>query len=66
LVAQNFLKEISTLNLDEHFFINTMKTEREINTFLRLGSRDLLEKLNLVNSNEKQVFLTLRELRNRW
>lgn len=67
LVAQNFLKEIATRNSDdEHFFINTMKTEREINTFLRLESRDLLETLQLKNSDEKKVFLTLRELRNRW
>jgi hydroxyacylglutathione hydrolase len=66
LAAQNFLKEISTIDSDKHFFINTMKIEREINTFLRLESSDLRETLNLQNSNEKQVFLTLRELRNRW
>lgn len=66
LVAQNLLKEISAQNEDEHFFINTMKTEREINTFLRLESPDLLKTLNLKDSNEKQVFLSLRELRNRW
>ena len=64
--AQNFLQEISSLNLDEHFFINTMKIERKINTFLRLESSALLQKLNLKNSNKKQVFLTLRELRNKW
>ena len=66
LAAQKFIKEISHLNLDECFFVNTMKTEREINTFLRLNSPDLIQTLKIKNSNEKQIFLTLRELRNRW
>lgn len=64
--AQNFLKVLEGYNCDEHFFINTMKIEREINTFLRLKSPDLLKTLNLKSSDEKQVFLTLRELRNIW
>jgi hydroxyacylglutathione hydrolase len=66
IMAQNFLQKIASLNLDEHFFTNNMKTEREINTFLRLDSKDLLTTLNLENSNEKKTFLTLRELRNNW
>lgn len=66
IMAKNFLKKISTINLDEQHFINTMKIEREINTFLRLESNDLLKTLSLENESEKQVFLTLRELRNRW
>lgn len=64
--AQKFLHKISPLNLDEQFFVNTMKIERDINTFLRLDSNDLLKTLGLKNSNKKQVFLTLRELRNNW
>jgi hydroxyacylglutathione hydrolase len=64
--AQNFLHEISSLNLDEHYFVNTMKIEREINTFLRLDSLDLRKKLQLSDSEKKKVFLTLRELRNKW
>ncbi len=61
-----FLQRIEKMNLDESFFINTMKIEREINTFLRLNSSELLEHLNLVDAGPKQVFLTLRELRNHW
>lgn len=64
--AQTFLKKIESLNLDEVFFINSMKTERQINTFLRLDSPDLQETLKLENANQKKVFLTLRELRNSW
>lgn len=64
--ALKFLKKIDSLNLDEVFFINNMKTERQINTFLRLDSPDLQKTLKLENANQKKVFLTLRELRNRW
>ncbi len=64
--ALEFLKKLDGLNLDEVFFINSMKTEREINTFIRLDSIDLREHLNLKEADSKKVFLTLRELRNRW
>ncbi len=64
--AINFLKKTKDINLDESFFINTMGTEREINTFLRLGSKNLLETLDQSSENAKQVFLTLRKLRNKW
>jgi hydroxyacylglutathione hydrolase len=66
IAAQNFLGRIEHLNLDEVFFINDMKTEREINTFLRLKSPELKKRLNLEHQEPKKVFLTLRELRNNW
>lgn len=66
LKAHEFLKKLEGINLDEVFFINSMKIEREINTFLRLDSSNLREHLNLKEANSKKVFLTLRELRNRW
>lgn len=64
--ALSFLKKIESVNLDEIFFVNTMKTERKINTFLRLTSPDLIAHLKMENSSEKKIFLTLREMRNRW
>ena len=64
--AQEFLNKIADLNLDNIFFINSMKTEREINTFLRLDSADLVHHLNAENSKKKNIFLTLRKLRNTW
>lgn len=64
--AGRFLKKIESINLDEVFFVNSMKVEREINTFLRLLSPDLIEGLKLQNADKKKIFLTLRELRNRW
>jgi len=64
--AELFLQKIKDLNLDEVFFINTMKTERKINTFLRLESLSLKKTINANESSPKEVFLKLRELRNKW
>ena len=64
--AEKFLQMLEGFNLDETFFVNSMKVERQINTFLRLESSALRSQLHLVNADNEQVFLTLRELRNKW
>jgi hydroxyacylglutathione hydrolase len=64
--AQKFYDEVKNCNLDEVFYINKMKTEREINNFLRLKDPTLRKNLNLTGASDKQVFLTLRELRNKF
>lgn len=64
--ALNYLNKISKINLDEVFFINDMKTERLINSFLRLDSLSIRKKLNLITSSQKEVFIELRQLRNKW
>ncbi len=64
--AKEFLDKISTLDLNEIFFINNMQTERKINMFLRLDEKEIKENLNLEHSNNKDIFLRLRELRNKW
>ncbi len=46
--------------------VTNMKKEREINTFLRLGSKEIVSGLKGDVSSEKQVFIRLRELRNNW
>ena len=61
-----FLEKISNINLNEIFFVNNMKTERKINMFLRLNQRTIKQNLKLDNSDDKTVFLKLRELRNKW
>jgi hydroxyacylglutathione hydrolase len=53
LDAQNYLDKISKLDLNENFFINSMMIERKINSFLRVGK-------------DKESFIRLRELRNKW
>jgi hydroxyacylglutathione hydrolase len=50
--AADFLSKISTLNLNEIFFVNTMRVEREINSFLHV--------------NSEAAFIRLRELRDKW
>jgi hydroxyacylglutathione hydrolase len=64
--AKKFLQTIENQNLDEVFYVNSMKVEREINTFLRLQSPTIKKQLNLIDADSKQVFLTLREWRNKW
>jgi hydroxyacylglutathione hydrolase len=52
--------------------ILTLAEEREVNVFLRLGSRVIIEGLRRAGAlahhdpTPKEVFLALRELRNRW
>jgi len=64
--AREFLRKISSLNLDEVFFLNDMKTEREINTFLRLEKASVFKNLKLASNDKKSVFIKLRELRDNW
>lgn len=64
--ASKFLKHIEHQNLDEIFYVNSMKTERKINSFLRLESSTIKKTLNLSNADSQEVFLTLREWRNKW
>ncbi len=64
--VNDFLERIKSLDLDKIFFINSMKVERKINTFLQLESLAVRKKLNLINATNQEVFLRLREMRNRW
>lgn len=50
----------------DNFLVTDMKTEREINTFLRLENSEIKNNLKGNIENDKQVFLRLRELRNKW
>ncbi len=64
--ASTFLKSIETVDLNEVFFINNMQTERAINTFLRLKNPEIKNRLQLPSGSEKEIFIRLRELRNKW
>jgi len=56
----------------ENPFITTLGLEKEINTFFRLGSRGVIERLRekfpdlSADPTAEEVFLRLRELRNDW
>lgn len=64
--AKVFLEKISNINMNEIFFVNNMQTERKINMFLRLKQHTIKQNLKLDHSDDKTVFLKLRELRNKW
>ena len=64
--ADEFLKKIQGVDVNEVFFINNMLIERKINMFLRLKKSSIKKNLNLPNSDDKAIFLKLRELRNNW
>ena len=57
---------------ESRFIVTDLSTEYEINTFFRLENNEIIEELRkrFTRSEEKitkkEVFLMLRELRNRW
>ncbi len=44
----------------------TIADERNINTFLRLDNKEIINNLHIKSKSEKDVFIYLRELRNSW
>lgn len=64
--ARKLREDYRKSNPDRIFFVTTMGEEKEINPFLRTGEQEILDNIGLGPVSEKQVFLTLRELRNRW
>ena len=64
--AKTFLSKIEKLDLNETFFINDMLIERKINTFLRLQNPSIKQKLSNADGTDKEIFIKLRELRNKW
>jgi hydroxyacylglutathione hydrolase len=65
VIAEAILKTEKT-SQDDLFLVTNMKLEREVNTFLRLDQKEIISNLNLTTATNKQVFLSLRELRNKW
>ena len=69
--AKDMLVEIENQD-PNNALVTTLSMEREFNTFFRLSSRTVIERLrqdfpNLPdNPDRKTVFLKLRELRNQW
>ena len=69
--AANLLAEIAAMD-PNRAVVTTLALEKEINTFFRLRSRTVIDKLRDVFPNlpeepsPKEVFLKLRQLRNSW
>lgn len=70
--ARALLHELIDSCESEKPFVTTIALERRINTFFRLASKTVIEKLResfseiSEDSTPKEVFLKLRELRNHW
>lgn len=64
--AKKLLNLSSSINWNQDTFTTTMLEERKINTFLMTENVDLRDKLDLPDESEKEVFLTLRKLRDKW
>ena len=65
--AQALLDEIREENPDgDEHRICSMGLERKINAFFRLDSKDIREGLPDEVSSDKQVFISLRRLRDKW
>lgn len=68
--ATQWLQKYKEIDWKNSPVTTTIKDEKEINLFFRLESEDLKESLSQNGegkfSNRKEVFLTLRQLRNKW
>jgi len=70
--AAKLLQELESSHDPDKPLVTTVALEREINTFFRLTKKTVIEKLQESFSDmseaptPKEVFLKLRELRNRW
>ena len=64
--AKELLSVYQTMKTEEEFIVTNIAKEKEINTFFRLKEDEVISNLSGDTSNEKQVFLRLRELRNNW
>jgi hydroxyacylglutathione hydrolase len=64
--SADLLKKVTGLKMEKDFFATNLSLERKINPFLRLDNLEIRKKLKIEKNNELEVFLTLRELRDKW
>lgn len=65
--ASHLLQERGNMASDSDFLVTSLGLEKQINTFFRLDSPEIREKLGLSESaSDKEVFVALREKRNHW
>lgn len=63
--AQEQLSRIKEFK-DGQFLVSTIGEERKFNTFFRLSNSEIKKNLGDENLSEKEVFIKLREKRNKW
>lgn len=64
--AKSWLERHAKIDQEKEFWQTRLGQEKLINTFLRLDQASVIDNLPGKPQDPKQVFLTLRELRNRW
>lgn len=65
-VAKDWHGRHQEIDHDREFWQTKMGEEKLFNTFLRLDSPEIIDNLPGKPQDQKQVFLTLRQLRNKW
>ena len=64
--ASELLSKVEKINMDEDFFATDIGVEKEVNAFLRLEEKSIRERLPNSPTSDKEVFISLRELRDKW
>jgi len=64
--ASQWLKKYQQSNIHENALQTTLADERDINTFLRLNEDEIKNNLPHKGSDEKETFMALRALRDKW
>ncbi|MBH47679.1 MAG: hydroxyacylglutathione hydrolase [Halobacteriovorax sp.] len=65
-IAKDWFERHQTMDQEREFWQTCMKDERNINTFLRLEEKEIIQNLPKAAETPEDVFITLRELRNKW
>lgn len=65
-VAKTWLEKFHKSDVYQKPLTTTMADEREINTFLRLTNNEIIKNLPIKTREAKEVFVTLRSLRDKW
>ncbi len=64
--AMLWLEKYKKSNLDGKPLVTTLKDEKQINTFLRLDNKEIQNSLETPTDSEKETFIALRSLRDKW
>tara|TARA_R110000868_G_scaffold80095_8_gene227869 strand:- start:21308 stop:22090 length:783 start_codon:yes stop_codon:yes gene_type:complete len=65
-IAKDWLTRHQKIDHQREFWQTSMKDERKINTFLRLEEKEIISNLPKPVKTAEEIFITLRELRNKW
>ncbi len=64
--AKLWLEKYSQSNINDNPLTTTLADEKQINTFLRLDNKEIQSRLATSTASEKETFIALRALRDKW